>query len=304
MKKILWIELSLTACVSLVGCSTQSASPASANNLTNHTLATTTNRTANAKDKMTIDDINNYYANSAQPKSSILNIKSYSKYHAVIVESHINVPNLIEPDDFEWWDMRTGKHFVLVGRPTYAQLKQVISADEVVFLASGKNAETPEMSFPYYIYDKRTNTNSDFTPVRKPAYFPLENSFSFGDSKVEAVSKVTASTDSVEMNFAPLNNNGGFYAGSTGAPETNTMYLKNQNEMMLRFQKTKLTVNTAELQTLHNAFVQNVSAHMNGTELDVTLHLTHKAKFYTVSVDHSNHPSLTIFFMTQSQQLG
>ena len=107
------------------------------------------------------------------------------------------------------------------------------------------------------------------------------------------------------MNFAPLkNDNGSFYAGSTGAPETRTVYLKNQNETVLRFQKTNLTASPAELQTLHNAFVQSVSAHLNGTELDVTLHLTQKSKFYSVSVNHSNHPSLTISFATQSPMLG
>ena len=132
----------------------------------------TTSRTVTPNDKITIADIKSYYAKTAQPASSILNITSYPKYNAVIVESHINVPNLKEPNDFEWWNLKTGKHFVLAGRPTYAQLQQVTSADEVVFLASGKNAETPQVSFPYYIYDRRTNTNSDFTRNFKPAFFP------------------------------------------------------------------------------------------------------------------------------------
>lgn len=243
--------------------------------------------------KITVDDIKKYYA---QKNLRILSTKFYPTYHAVIVESNID-PTIA--NDFDWWDMNTGQQYILAGRPFYMQLEQVLSADEVVFLASGDDISS-DVGFPYYIDAKRPNPNSQFTTTDKTAFFPVDTKVSFGDHKVEVVSKVTASSAGVAMGFAPIKGyEGDFAAGSYGAPQTTTSYIADKHEMVIRFKVTKLSVNAAELQGVHNAFVNSVSAQMSGTDLEVILHLSDKAKFYTGKVDNVVHPNVIFTFTSQ-----
>lgn len=251
-------------------------------------------------DAITLDDIRRYY--QEQPTLSgrpvqVVSVHPYPAYHAIIVETRWD-PTLFS--EFDWWDLRTGRHFPLAGRSYEVQLEQVASPEQVVLRATGRYSETPGIDFPYDVYAERPDAESDFTVTRKPARLPVSESVSFGDGKVEAAAEVTSTSDAITIIFQPLPGlEGPFMAGAFGAPKMRTEYAADRREMTIHFASTQATVASAVLAKVHNAYVDGVSARKNGSEWELILHLTDKARFYTASVEHHTQASVTFAFSSE-----
>lgn len=250
--------------------------------------------TASSNQPITVADIRHDYVTQ---KQRVVHVTPVPKYHAVIVESNVN-PTVA--NDFTWWDLRTGQHYRLAGRPLYMKLDHVISADQVVLFATGADNIGPGVSFPFYVVAKRPNAMSPFTTQRQTAYLPVRRSVSLGNLQQEMLTKVVTSTDGVEMVFGP--NPGepaGNFSTDYGAPPTSISYSASQHDVVIRFKNTNAQISPTALQSVHNAFVSISSLQTQGPDTILTLHLAAQAKYYTGKVVHTNPPSLTLTFAAQ-----
>jgi hypothetical protein len=239
------------------------------------------NASSGSVHSITIDDIKQYYTNNHR---KIVAMTSYPAYHAEIVESNLD-PTVA--NDFDWWDMNTGKVEFLAGRPFYMSIHHVVSANEVVFLATGGNSESPFVDFPYYIDAKRRSANSPFVDTNlQSAYFPIEKSITFGDGKVEVLSQLSVTSDGVTMGFSPIKGQeANFVADSTGVPKTTISIIPGKNELIITLKNTTLNVSQTRLHGMRNAFVQSIAVQSMGSDVQVVLHMSKQTKFYTGSVD-------------------
>jgi hypothetical protein len=254
------------------------------------------NASSGSVHSITIDDIKQYYAKNHR---KIVAMTSYPAYHAVIVESNLD-PTVA--NDFDWWDMNTGKVAFLAGRPFYMSIHHVVSANEVVFLATGGNSESPFVDFPYYIDAKRRSANSPFVDTnRQAAYFPIKKSITFGDGKVEVLSQLSVTSDGVTMGFSPIKGQEtNFVADSTGVPKTTISIIPGTNELIITLKNTHLNVGQTRLHGMRNAFVQSIAVQSIGKDVQVVLHLSNQTKFYTGSVDRQYvMPTTTLRFANE-----
>lgn len=65
-------------------------------------------------------------------------------------------------------------------------------------------------------------------------------------------------------------------------------------DLVFTMKRTTLNLTQAQLQGLQNAYIQSASAQQKGTDVQVILHLSKQAKYYTGAVSHQSTPTMIL----------
>ena len=158
-----------------------------------------TNVESTGTHSLSVDDIKKRYTGGE--KGTIVNITDYQHY--VLVE--YNTGN--KCNCFDWYNLDTGECDTLPIGPVNAELKEIKSPDDIVFITDGIYNINNYKRFPYIIEcvreQKDTNSKGDFTPIDKARYFMVEQGVEFGNKGNEVLQDITITPEYVQMSFAP-----------------------------------------------------------------------------------------------------
>jgi hypothetical protein len=176
--------------------------------------------------KLSLDDINRRYTDS-----KILNIQNIKQEHVLVESQQDTFANR-----FDLYNLKTGNMDTLPTMLEFVTLEKIENENYFVFLASGRNSESPFSQFPFTIKCIRIKndigSNDNFTVVYEDKYLSLDESAQAGSKEGSIMSDLNITFEGFEVLFKPLKGKEvGFYADATDIPPTKTSYDKSTKKL-------------------------------------------------------------------------
>jgi hypothetical protein len=231
---------------------------------------------------LTIDEIKKRY-----PENEIKEIRNIGEDY-VLVESEIET----FANRFDLYNLKTKKVDTLPTGFEYVTLEKIEGEDYFIFLATGKNSESPFKQFPYLINCFRVRHEggmyNNFTAVNEEKYFDLNKALQAGSKAGSVMSDLDVTFDGIEVMFKPAEGMGnGFYADATDIPPTEISYDKGKNQMTIQIDTDKLgdSLKNGIISTDANQFISSYEIVKKDNKTNLILSLREAAKMYIARID-------------------
>lgn len=147
---------------------------------------------------------------------------------------------------FDIYNLVTGDVETLPTMPDFVTLEKAVNENYFIFLASGKNSESPFGNFPHLISCIRVkndaNKEGNFIRLEEDKYYNLDYSVQAGSKEGTLMSNVNVSFDGLEVLFEPVKSKElEFYADATDIPPTKTTYNKDSKQIVFEIGTNQLS---------------------------------------------------------------
>lgn len=225
--------------------------------------------------KLSMEDINANY------NDNIINITTYKEKYVLVESSEETFAN-----KFELYNLETGDRDVLPTNPYYVKLDKIENENTFIFLADGRNHISPHHEFPFELecvrYDQVANREDDFKMIRRPVYYKLDESVTFGSKDKEIVTDIRVTLEGIQVLFGPMEGyEMDFYAGDTMLPEIETSFSKDKNQFILRLNDVKKGKKLdSENYKQSNYFIESIEIQEKDDHCLIILQMKESAQFY------------------------
>lgn len=230
---------------------------------------------------LTIEEIKKKY-----PENEIKSIKNIGNDYVLVESEKETFANR-----FDLYNLKTGNVDTLPTGFEYVTIQKIENENFFIFLASGRNSESPFKQFPYLINCFRIKNDAgmynSFTDIREDKYFDLTEAVQAGSKSGSIMSDMNISFDGLEVMFKPQKGmESGFYADASDIPPTGTTYDKNKNQMTIQFETDKLGENlkTGIFNTDNNQFISSYDLDKRDNKIILILSLRDTAKKYIAHI--------------------
>lgn len=212
-------------------------------------------------------------------EEKILSVKRFNGQYLLIESQKETYAN-----KFDLYNLGTGQKDSLPTGIDYVTLQKVVSENELIFLASGRDSESNYVEFPYILRCVRDKDNN-FKSTKEIAYFSLNESTIFGSKENEILSEISADKNCIRAVFIPKpGKEDEFYADYVIIPTTQTKYIPDKRQMICEFKNSQIDVkfiNSAVISAGDNDYVDSLAVEQNGKNCRIVLTLNKNAKEYT-----------------------
>ncbi len=227
--------------------------------------------------KSTLKEIDEIKKNYRDEK--ILRVERFNGQYVLIESQKETFAN-----KFDLYNLGTHKKDTLPTGIAYITLHKIVSENELVFLASGRDRESSYINFPYIIRCIRSK-DGQFKAVEETAYFKVDESAIFGSKEDEILSSVSVDKNSIRAVFSPEKGKElQFYADYVIVPVAQTKYVPDEKQLIFEFKKSRIGdkfVKNPTVPAENNAYISLLKIEQNGENCRIILDLKNNAKEYT-----------------------
>ena len=280
VKRAFYYVLLFTIIIMLAACADSSSSVSEANQ-----AAYSDAIPQNAANKLTIEDIKKTHI-----IGEIINITQFNTDYALV--EFVNW-EYSDASRFTLFNLRTGDMDTLPLGCCKVKLSEIRSENEFVFFSDGTDTESGMRRFPFIIECRRnyenTGSDGDFSDYIIDRYFRIDEATDFGVKEYEVINDIKMTMDGIDILFGPAaGKEGWFYAAYTYIPRTKIIYNSDENQLIIKFEKTEVSQNVKKnLREMKegNHYIKSFSFTKEGEDSIVKLNLTPLAKYYSAKVD-------------------
>lgn len=185
---------------------------------------------------------------------------------------------------FDLYNLGTNQKDTLPTGIAYVTLQKIVSQNEFLFLANGRNSESNYADFPYIIRCVR-GQEGKFKAVNENAYFKVNESTTFGSKEDEVLSNVFVNDNSIRAEFSPEQGKElAFYADYAIVPTAQTKYNRDKNQLIFEFKNSHIKdkfIENSRISIGNNSYINSLQIGQNSGSCIITLGLKDNVKEYT-----------------------
>ena len=274
----------------LIGCTNQTKKAT-------NTLSEQQSTTSNSKTvKLTLDGIKKKYTDT-----KIVNIQNIGEEHVLVESQQGTFAN-----KFDIYNLKTGYMDTLPTMPEIVTLEKVVNENYFIFLASGKNSESPFGNFPHLLSCIRVksdiNKNDNFISLQDDKYFNLDYSVQSGSKEGILMANLNVTFDGLEVLFEPVKGKESyFFADTTDIPPTKTSYNVDKKQIIFEIGTNQLSDklnNMEKVSIVNNEFMSCYEITKKDNKIYLAVTVSNLVKTYMVKTKRlpNQLPYFTVVF--------
>ncbi|MTI69268.1 MAG: hypothetical protein FH751_03290 [Firmicutes bacterium] len=296
--KLLTISFLLISLVmNLFGCTINTSTDSNNSNMST-TLKETSSEGGNNDKEKSKDDILEIVKEIIKSKYQSINYDNIE-----VLERHdknlymIKTKKKTFADGYLLYNSKSNELFVMPVGWNYVSSYKVFDENHVAFNMKGEYSESNYHDVPY-IYDCKKmiikDGKSEFLPIKKNMYFPLEKEIDFGGKSGHSLTDIIVTLEGIQVAFGPQNpKDAGFFADYTIPPFTKTSYKKDDNQLIIEFKDTLIDKEFAKKGLIidkTNAYIKSVELKRKDSSIVMIISLKKYSndydnpKYYTANI--------------------